>query len=219
MLALSTHFRQMRRGRGFYRSPISLRFLVLVGLGAMVVIVFPLLSGCGSDSTPGGSVKMKNAPAATKSAATKMQMGSPMFVGERGADPGKMGLVQKQSYSEPIEMFSGMSMKEVKEKAAAERKKYNSPDTEIFPGMTKKEVEAKLSSQENIGLKVSELVPGLTEEGLEANMAAARAKYNSPDTEIFPGMSLAKIQARMAAAPKPDPKAMMKEMFPRNKPQ
>ena len=160
MLALSNHFGQVKGGRGFYRSRIGLRFLVIVGLGAMVVTVFPLLSGCGSDSTPGGSVKGKNAPTAAKSGATKMQMGSPLLVREVGADPEKMGLVQKRSDSKPIEMFSGMSLEELEAKAAAERKKYNSPDTEILPGITKKEVEAKLASQKNIGPKVSEIFPG-----------------------------------------------------------
>ena len=118
------------------RKHICLRIPVLIGLGAMGLLVFGLLPGCGSDSTPAGVVK--TGP------------------GEKALV--KKALVKKQPDSKHIEVFPGVTLEEVEATMAASR---TNPPREVFPGVTLEEVEAKMAASRTNQPK--EVFPGLTQ--------------------------------------------------------
>jgi hypothetical protein len=234
-----------RTGRKPSRIRIWSRILVLAGLGTMVLTGLCLLPGCGSDSTPGGSVKGKDAK--TASLGAKKSGGAISLLADKdkeGMDPGKMGQIKPQPESRRIEVFPGMTTDEMEAKAAAEQKKFVAMDNEVAPGITKKELEAKIAAdrekflsqpqeifpgitQEELKAKIAadrekflsqpqEIFPGITQEELKAKIAADREKFLSQPQEIFRGITLAELKARQAAEKSPDPKLMM-QTFPGGK--
>ena len=180
---------QKQDGRALFRKRTWLRILVLAGLGAMVLTVLCLLPGCGSDSTPGGAVKGKDAKAGTSPKPQKMQGPISLMVGEEETAPGKMGKIKHQPESTVVEPIPGVTQEELEARAAADRKIIVSPDTEVFPGMTQREMEAR---------------------------RAADAGYDPETAEVFPGMTQTEMEARQAADTSSDPKTA--EVFPRHHP-
>jgi hypothetical protein len=181
MFTLSKTQSGQRKGhRGLFRNRICSKLLVLVGLGTMVLAVCSLLSGCGSDSTPGGSVKGKNAKTATKSGTMKPQAVTPLLADQEETGPGKKSLAKKPPDSKNIEVFPGVTIEEVEAKLAANRAK---PSTEVFPGITMEEVEAKLA--EGRAKRPTEVFPGVTAAQVEAKLAEGRAQR---PTNVFPGL-------------------------------
>jgi hypothetical protein len=214
MFTLFNHFVQVTEGRRLARKRVCIKILVLIGLGIMVLMVIALLSGCGSDSTPGGSVKEKNAKAAAGSKATKMPAVISLLTDKEGTDPGKMGNVKKQPDAQRLEAFPGMTVEELEARDAADRKKFEDPNNEIFPGITRKELEARVAAdRKKFEDPNHEIFPGITRKELEARDAADRKKFEDPNHEIFPGITMAELNARRAAEPKPDRRLMM-ETFP-----
>ena len=97
MVTLSNHAGQREEGQKTARKRICSRLLVLVGLGAMVLTVLSFLPGCGSDSTPGGSVKGKTAKPAARAEGVKPQTPAALMLDQAGTVPGK---VKKQPDSQ-----------------------------------------------------------------------------------------------------------------------
>jgi hypothetical protein len=189
MLTVSNHSGQVEAGQRLSQKHICLRILVLVSLGSMVLAVFGLLPGCGSDSTPSGVVKGKNAPTATKSGTMKPQAVAPLFSDQEETGAGKKALVKKQPDSKHIEVFPGVTQEEVEAEMAANR---TNPPQEVFPGVTLEEVEAEMAANRTNPPK--EVFPGVTLEELGATVQAAGQK---PDLELmmetFPGATQGKM--------------------------
>ena len=181
MVTLSNHTGQVEAGQKPAGRRIGSKLLVLVGLGAMVLTVLSFLPGCGSDSTPGGSVKGKSAKPAARAEAVKPLSPGALLIDQEGTVPGK---VKKQPDSKQIEMFPGVTPEVLEARLAESRKKYLSMRHEVFPGITQEE--------------------------LDARVAASRQKYLSMRHEVFPGITQEELDARVAASlQKHDPRQMM----------
>ena len=201
-----------KKSQDLYKNKPWLTFLVLVTLGTMVLAVCSLLLGCGSDSTPGGTVKGKNASTATKSL-TKSAAVTPMLIGEKETGPGKKGLMAKPPDYEGIEMLPGVTRESIEARIAADRKEIEAPSTELFPGITREQLEAKTAADRGkIEAPSTEVFPGITREQLEAKIAADRIKLSSQRSEIFPGMTLEQLNAKKAIGEKPDRDHLMRTM-------
>ena len=135
MLTLSgSHSGPVQTVRALFRKRIWLRILVLAGLGAMVLTVLCLLPGCGSDSTPGGAVKGKNAKTAG-AGAKKSAVVSSLLTDKEGMDPGarkiaKQPQAQTAAYDnlDPnlVKVAPGMTLKQLQDKSAEQTAAYNS---------------------------------------------------------------------------------------------
>jgi len=205
-----THSGQRKGGRALFRKRIWLRILVLAGLGAMVLTVLCLFPGCGSDSTPEGSVKGKNAQTATSPKPQKMPGPISLLGDKEETGPGKMGKIQQQPESNFVEPIPGVTQEELEARAAADRKILDSPDTEVFPGMTQAELEARLAADTGFDPKTAEVFPGMTQAELEVRLAADTS-FDPKTAEVFPGMTQAQLEAHNARQEvKPD----NRELFP-----
>ena len=178
-----THSGQGKEGRALFRNRIWLRILVLAGLGAMVLTVLCLLPGCGSDSTPGGSVKGENAKTAGLGAKKSVAV-TPLLIDKDETGPGKMGTIKQQPKSNFVEPIPGVTQEKLEARAAADRKILESPDTEVFPGVTQAQLEARLAAdKKSFDPKTAEVFPGMTQAQLEAQ----NAKQKVPDNrELVP---------------------------------
>lgn len=174
MFTLSkTHSGQRKGGRALFRKRVWLRTLVLAGLGAMVLTGLCLLPGCGSDSTPGGSVKGKNAKTATSPKTKNMQGPTSLLVDKEETGPGKMGKIKHQPEANFVEPFPGVTKEELDAGMEAAQKLLESPGHEIFPGMTKVELEARLEADRtSFDPKTAEVYPGMTKAELDARLEA-----------------------------------------------
>jgi hypothetical protein len=155
-----------------------LRLLVPVGLGAMMLAVFCLLPGCGSESPP------KKEKAAKSSGGKKMDTVLPMLVDKPEAGTGQAKGLQT------FDKVPGMpTEEEFKAKAAKARSDWErrSPKMEILPGITQEQIDAKLAESRKRNPKL-EVLPGLTQEQAEAKLAEARKRAPSK-VEIAPGVT------------------------------
>jgi hypothetical protein len=206
------HSGQRKGGGALVRKRIWLRTLVLAGLGAMGVTVLCLLPGCGSDSTPGGSVKGKNAATATSPKPKKMQGSISLLVDKEETGPGKMGTIKHQPEANLVEPIPGVTREEMEAKAAAERKIFESPDSEVFPGMTKAKWDERIEAErKSFDPKTAEVFPGMTKAQWDDRLEAERKNFDPKKAAVFPGMTKAKLEAQNAKQKvKPDDR----ELFP-----
>jgi hypothetical protein len=201
-----------KKSQDLYKNKPWLTFLVTLTLGTMVLAVCSLLLGCGSDSTPGGTVKGKNAPTATKPL-TKPAAVTTMLIGQKETVPGKKGLMAKPPDSLGIEMLPGVTKDNMESRIAADRKKIEAPGTELFPGITREQLEAKIAAgRKKIEAPGTEVFPGITRKQLEDKIAAGRIKSSSQRSEIFPAMTLEQLNSKKAIGEKPNREHMMKTM-------
>ncbi|MBU4448186.1 MAG: hypothetical protein KKD99_06340 [Proteobacteria bacterium] len=174
MMTLSNNTGQMEKGQKSARKRICSQLLVFVGLGTMVLAVCSLLLGCGSDSTPGGSEKGKNAKTSSIPAAKQSQAPAMLLMGGKGASgAGEMADIKKQPEPKSVVM-PDITLEEMEARNAAAVKMARSPGFEIAPGVTREEMEAR-------------------------NAAAAKMA-RSPGIEIMPGVTLEEMKKRNAAA-------------------
>jgi hypothetical protein len=161
MFTLSkTIFWQRKGGRRLFRNYIKYiwsKRLVLAGLGAMVVTMLCILSSCGSDNSPGGSVKGNNVKIATSLKPEKIKERVSLLVDKEETGPRKMGKIKHQPELIFVEPIHGVTQEELDLSASANRKILELPDTEIFPGMTQAELDAQNVRQEVPNIR--ELVP------------------------------------------------------------
>ena len=132
-----------KKSQDLYKNRPWLTFLELVTLGTVVLAVCALLLGCGSDSTPGGSVKGKDAKNASIPAAKNSPAPSILMMGEKGAaGADAMADIKKQPEDKSVQM-PGTSRKEMEARNAAAIKKARSPGIEVMPGVTLEQMEKK----------------------------------------------------------------------------
>lgn len=213
MFTLSkTHSGQRQDGRALSRKRIWLRTLVLAGLGAMMVVTgLCLLPGCGSDSTPGGSVKGKDAKTVTSPKTKKMQGAISLLVDKEQTGPGKTRTIKQRPESTFVEPIPGVTQEELEARAAADRKIIESPDTEVFPGMTQRELEARMAADKaSFDLKTAEVFPGtgITQVQLEARLVADKS-FDPMTAEVLPGMTQAQLEAQNANQRVPDKRELV----------
>jgi hypothetical protein len=71
---------------------------------------------------------------------------------------------------------------------------------EMVPGFTQEELDAKHAAERQKFLAPgTELFPGITREQLEAKHAPERQKFLAPGTELFPGITREQLEAKHAA--------------------
>ena len=161
MLTLSgSHSGPVQTVRALSRKRLWLRTMVLAGLGALVLTVLCLLPGCGSDSTPGGAVKGKNAKAAG-AGAKKSAAVTPLLTDKEGMDPGARKIAKQPPDSQQNEVSPpGMTLEELKAKTAEQTAAYYNRDPnliEVSPGMTLRQVKAN-AAREQVN-KPQDMVP------------------------------------------------------------
>lgn len=185
MITLSNHSGQVEEGRNSARTHIGSRLLVLVGLGAMVFTVLSCLPGCGSDSTPGGSVKGKNAKPAARAEGVKPQVPSTLLMDQAGTVPGKM---KKQPDSQRMEVFPGVTREELEARLAESRKNHAAMRPEVLPGITQEQLDARLAqSRKNHLAMRQEVLPGITQEQLGAKLAESRKMHDPKEMRLPAG--------------------------------
>jgi hypothetical protein len=187
------------------RKPKALRNLILSSLGALVLIIFFLLLGCGSDSKPA-----KNEKAAASTVANKQSLAR-LVIGDKQTSPGEGGKVKKEPESQLIKIFPGVTREDIEVRARAAQKEFEKPTTEIFPGITRKEVEARIEASPKELPPDAEIIPGITRKEIEARLAAEGQARDSRMREVIPGVTLEELNAKRAPEAAPD---MMREMFP-----
>jgi hypothetical protein len=209
MLILSNYSGQVKEEKPARRR-IGSKLLVGVGLGAMVLTVLGFLPGCGSDSTPGGSVKGKNAKPAARAETAKPLSPGAMVVDSQGTVPGN---VKKRPDARQMEVLPGITQEELDTKLAEARKRHLAQrNPEVFPGITQEELDAKLAEAQKRHLAVHnpEVFPGITQEALEAKLAESRQRHLAlRGQDVFPGITQEALDAKLAESrQRHDPRQM-----------
>jgi hypothetical protein len=198
-MTLSNNFGQREKGQKSAIKRICSRLLVLVGVGTMVLAVCALLFGCGSDSTPGGSVKGKNNKTASTPTGKKSQAPAMLMTGEKGASKtGVTGNIKKQPERKSVPM-QGMALEEMEAKNAAAINMARSPGFKIGR-LTREEMEAKNKAAAKMAQSPGlEIMPGVTLEEMKKKNAAAINMVRSPGFKMG-GVTREEMEARNAAA-------------------
>lgn len=175
--------------------------LVLVGLGTMMLAVCFLLPGCGSESTPVGSVKGKDAKTSSTPAVTRSQAGAMLVVGDKGASgAGEPAGIKKQPERNSLPM-GGISREEMDARNAAAVKAGRSMNIEVMRGVTLEEMEARNAAAIKAARSMNiEVMPGVTLEEMKQRNAAAVKFAQSANIEVIPGVTLEEMKKRNAAA-------------------
>jgi hypothetical protein len=140
-----------KNSQDLYKHRPWLTFWVLVTLGTMVLVVCSLLLGCGSDSTPRGSVKEKNTKTAPTHGAKKLQVPNLLGMGEeRALRAGEMVNIKKQPDRKTLEP-PYITQEEMDAKNAAAVKIAESPGREIMPGITREEMDKRNAAAQKTG--------------------------------------------------------------------
>lgn len=218
MMTLSTNAGQMEKSQRSARKRIWSQLLILVGLGTMVLAVCSLLLGCGSDSTPGGAVKGKNAKTASIPTAKDSQVPGMLLMGGKGASgAGEKADIKKQPEPNSVPTPS-ITLEEMEARNAAAVKMARSPGLEIAPGVTREEMEARNAAAAKIAQSPGlEVMPGVTVEEMKKRNAAAVKMARSPEVQVMGGVTLEEMKKRNAAAanaPKKPPIQGKKEISP-----
>jgi hypothetical protein len=187
-----------KKSQNLYKNKPWLTFLVTLTLGTMVLAVCSLLLGCGSDSTPGGAVKGKNAKTAGVEA-KKMESITPLLVDNKGKDSEARKIAKQPRAPQKMEGSPpGMTVEELRAKTAAQKAAYYNRDpnlAEVTPGLTLKQLQEKTAAQSyNRDPNLIEVYPGMTLKQLQEKTAAQRAAHYN--MEVVPGMTLKQLKAK-----------------------
>ena len=178
------------------RKLTRLRIMVLIGLGAMVLLVFGLLPGCGSDSKPAGAVARKNEKAAKKSS-----MPVPVMFVKEGIviELDKKAGDNSGSVSRRIVVAApGVTPEQLQANLEETRKLLQSPGYEVMPGFTKEMAQSKLEEAWKLRDSASsEVMPAVSKETVEAKLAESRKVTESSGYEVLPGLTQEKLEARL----------------------
>ena len=180
MLTLSNHAAQVEAGQKPAPKRIWPRLLAGVGLGAMVLTVLSFLPGCGSDSTPGGSVKGKNAKPAARAEGVKPQPPVALLVDQAGTVPGK---VKQQPDFKFNEVFPGVTREALEAKLAESRKNHLAVRQEVFPGITQADLDARIAANRQKHDPRQMILPGA---GTQADYNAARQQVKPGNRQMLP---------------------------------
>ncbi|MDO9573545.1 MAG: hypothetical protein Q7I94_01025 [Candidatus Contubernalis sp.] len=172
-------------------------FLVLVTLGTMIFFFM----GCGSDSTPGRSVKEEKAK--TSSTPTAKQSQAPAMVlmgGKGGSEAGKMGDIKKGPERKSVQIPGITTLEEMEARNAAAVKMMRSPGVE-FNGLTREEMEKRNAAAAKMARSLDvQVIPGVNLEEMKKRNAAAIEMARSMDVQVMPGVNLQEMKKRNAAA-------------------
>ncbi len=185
-----------KKSQDLYKNKPWLTFLVLVTFGTMVLAVCSLLPGCGSDSTPGGSVKGKNAKTVAKSNPTKTQGTSKLLLDEETKTIDNATIKHHPEYQR-LETSLGVTLEELDARIEADRKLSVDPDAEVFPGMTRGELYARAEADRKLSEDPDiEVFPGITRRELHARQAEHLRSFDPKTEEVVPGVTRAQVEAR-----------------------
>jgi hypothetical protein len=159
---------QGEEGRAFSRKLMGLRILVLIGLGAMGLMIVSLLPGCGSDSNTGGSVSGKNEKTVKSSKTPKPQSVLPLLTDKEGIVRGERGKIKQKSELQHLQAFpgAGVTMEQVRAKMAEDQKTFDPRVVEAFPGsrMTQEQLRAKMAEdRKTLDPKLMETLPNVNQ--------------------------------------------------------
>lgn len=137
-------------------------------------MIFFLLSGCGSDSTPKGSAGGKKEKVSQSGSAMKTV--TPMLIPKEGGTAPKLPQLEKMPEGFP-------SPEELEAKRAEAARAYHKldPKAEVIPGLTKEQLEAKIEAQRAKKPDPTRaILPGLTPAQLDAKLKAYRERPTPP---------------------------------------
>jgi hypothetical protein len=195
-----------KNSQDLYKNRPWLTFLVLVTLGTMVLAVCSLLLGCGSDSTPGGAVKGKNAKASSSPATKDPQASTVLLMEGKGVSVAGKTDIKKQPERNSV-LMHGITMEEMEARNAAAVKMARSASMEIKPAVTREEMEARNAAAVKMAQSPGmEVMPGVTLEQMKAKNAAAVKMARSPGMEVMPGVTLEQMEKKRNAAAANAPK-------------
>jgi hypothetical protein len=182
-----------------YRKSAWFRQSVIIGLGAMILSMFCLLPGCGSDSAPKSVASAKKGKPAKSGEAVKaitpllfdkevvgteppLQPGAkhPLsLTPEEVAALRREAAARVQKLDPKREIISGLTLEQLNTKLEAERAKKPNPNLAAFPGLTQGQLEAKREEAAKRGLTRGEVLPGLTAEQAQAGAEQARQRQEA----------------------------------------
>jgi hypothetical protein len=196
------------------------RHLAIIGLGAMILSMFCLLPGCGSDSTPKGAASAKKEKSGKSDGAVKAI--TPLLFDKEavGTEPplppsGKHPLslsaeeieAKRREAAERLEkldpkreIIAGMNLEQLNAKLEQERAKKPNPNLEAFPGLTQGQLETKREEAAKRSAMRSEVLPGLTAEQAKAGAEQADQRQKA--------MGLNREQMFSPTTPQPDRKTV-----------
>jgi hypothetical protein len=188
-----------KKSKNFNENRAWLRSLALITLGTLVLAVCFFLLGCGSDSTPGGAAKGKNAKAAKSANETKMPAATSLLTDKEGRASEKTAKIKHHPKSNVVEPFIDLTSEEIDARQAADRKMLEGQDLELSPGLTQAQLDAKQAEDFEIYESQNrELSPGLTQAQLDAKQAEDFKIYESQNRELSPGLTQAQLNAKQA---------------------
>jgi hypothetical protein len=179
------------------RQGVGLGFLVLIGLGTMIMFFL----GCGSGNSP---TSKKPEKTAKSSGAITPQTAGPLLSGSKESRE-----LHKSREAKRIEVVPGYTQEELEAKNAPVRKKYEGLKNtiEIAPGITQSEIDARNAEttkkyqdmRNNI-----ELAPGITQGQVEARQAELQKKFADSNIEILPGITREQLNAKVKQQARPE---------------
>jgi hypothetical protein len=191
------NYTQDEEGRLLPGKVTCLRARGLLGLGVMLSI-FCLLLGCGSDSKQSGSLSAKK----EKTAKSSNAPGTVNMMVNNNNGPGK---INKEPIARDVEVYpgAGVTAQEAEERVAADRQRTESPTFEALPGVTRGELDARIAANRKRSESPTvEVLPGITRGELDARIAANRKRSESPNYEVLPGITKDQLDARIRAGMK-----------------
>lgn len=192
-----TNYTQDNEGRVSPGKVVCWRARDLFGIGAMLMISC-LLFACGSESKQSSSVSGKDKTVVkSRNASANLNL---MVDNKTG--PGK---IKKEPAANNAEIYpgSGVTVREVDERVAANRKLAESPNYEVLPGVTRRELETRIeANRKRTESPTYQVLPGITRAELDAKIAANRKRTESPTSEVLPGITRVELEARIAASMK-----------------
>jgi hypothetical protein len=182
-------------GRHRFQQGARLGFLVLAGLGMMLL----LLSGCGSDSTPKPAASGKKDKVAKSG--SNMPEVMPLLSPKEGGTAPPLRQLDKMPVKPPLPGMPPLEELEAKRAAAARTSEKRDPKEIVLPGITREELEAKIEAERaRKPTPKGEILPGLTAEQLEAKIKAHREQRAAASSEILPGLTGDQLKAKAAQA-------------------
>jgi len=148
-----------------------LKILVIVGLGALMLMISSLLLGCGSDSNSGKSVQAKKEKTTAGSKNMGQQPVITMLTDKEGILPREMRRGKPET-PQRIEVAPGITREELQAKIAEDLARHDRRTMEVLPGVTREELQAKIAEElARHDRRTMEELPGVTREEIQAKIS------------------------------------------------
>ncbi len=187
-----------------YRKSAGFRPLVIMGLGAMILAVFCLLPGCGSDSTTKGTASAKKERSAKSPGDTGTRMITSLLSDKEGNAPqvptldnlpdnisreeleSKIKAAEQAMLDPKRELVTGLTLEQMNTQIEAAKQATLDPKREVVPGLTMGQINAKIMEAQK---RPANIASGFTQEQIKAKVAEAKqmqdAKGQRPE-QVFP---------------------------------